>query len=215
MNNQEPSIEIDLDTISLLVPKAKQGSGVARAELLAHVQGYASLMARQHLKPNLQAKVGVSDVVQQSMAQIIQGFDGFRGTTKAEFYGWMGQIVKNEVRRLQRDYHRDRRNIDREQRLGTNLSEDSPGYVPADQQKTPRSQVIANERQQLFERAMEHLPDDYRRVIQLRSLERLSFKEVAAAMDRSHDSVTKLWYRAIMKLQQELEGYDDSQEIKK
>jgi DNA-directed RNA polymerase specialized sigma24 family protein len=49
----------------------------------------------------------------------------------------------------------------------------------------------------------------------LRSLERLSFKEVAAAMDRSHDSVTKLWYRAIMKLQQELEGYDDSQEIKK
>lgn len=214
MNSENPSVEIDLDTVSLLVPKAKEGSEDARAELLAHVQGYASLMARQHLKPNLQAKVGVSDVVQQSMAKVIQGFDGFRGSSKAEFYGWMGQIIKNEVKKLQRDWHRDRRNIDREQRLASGLSEDSPGHVPTDPQRTPRSEVLAKEREELFQTAMGGLPEDYRQVIQLRSLERLSFKDVADKMGRSHDSVTKLWYRAIMKLQQQLEGYDDSQEIR-
>ena len=44
-----------------------------------------------------------------------------------------------------------------------------------------------------------------------RSLERMSFKDVAKQLNRSFDSVTKLWYRAILKLQQELDTGDESQ----
>ncbi len=63
----EATPPIDLDTVSLLVPQAKEGSDQARSLLLEHVQDYMALMAQQKLGPNLQGKVGTSDVVQQSL----------------------------------------------------------------------------------------------------------------------------------------------------
>jgi RNA polymerase sigma-70 factor (ECF subfamily) len=49
-------------------------------------------------------------------------------------------------------------------------------------------------------------------VLILRSLEGLSFSEVAAKMGRSLDSVEKLWVRALPKLRQALgEGHGDDQ----
>lgn len=210
MSNSEPVPDIDLDTVSLLVPRAKQGSEEARDQLLAHVQDYMRLMATQNAPGNLQGKFGASDVVQQSLAQVIQGFDDFRGNTAGEFYGWLKVIVTNEVRKLQRDYRRDKRNVDLERPLAADLSGSRPGFVPEDGQPTPRAHAIAAEQVQQLHEALDQLPEDYAEVIRLRSLERMSFKDVAASMDRSFDSVTKLWYRAILKLQQELEPDDDS-----
>ena len=210
MSSHEHVPEIDLDTVSLLVPQAKQGSAEARDQLLAHVQDYLRLMAQQNAPGHLQGKFGASDVVQQSLAQVIQGFDDFRGNTAGEFYGWLKVIVTNEARKLQRDYRRDKRNVARERPLAVDLSGSQPGFVPADGQPTPRAHAIAAEQVEQLHDALERLPDDYAEVIRLRSLERLSFKDVADRMGRSFDSVTKLWYRAILKLQQELEPHDDS-----
>jgi len=202
--------EIDLDTVSLLVPKAKDGSSEARDKLLAHIQDYMNLMAQQNTPANLQGKFGASDVVQQSLAQVIRGFDDFRGSSKGEFYAWLRTIVTNEAKKLQRDFHREKRNVNRERPLAVDLSGSVFGFVPTDGQPTPRSNAIAAEQIETLHSALEKLPDDYAEVIRLRSLERLSFKEVAEQMDRSFDSVTKLWYRAILKLQQELEPEDES-----
>jgi RNA polymerase sigma-70 factor (ECF subfamily) len=44
------------------------------------------------------------------------------------------------------------------------------------------------------------LPDDHREVIILRHLEGLTFAEVAARLDKSTDSVKKLWARALARL---------------
>jgi RNA polymerase sigma-70 factor (ECF subfamily) len=52
------------------------------------------------------------------------------------------------------------------------------------------------------------LPDDYRRVIELRYLEEQSFEEIGARMQRSADAARKLWARAVERLQQELESPD-------
>ncbi len=48
--------------------------------------------------------------------------------------------------------------------------------------------------------ALEELPEDYRQVIVLRHVEGLPFAEVAKLMDRSVDSVEKLWVRGLAKL---------------
>ena len=205
--DSESVSKIDLDTVSLLIPRIKNGSVDARAELLEHVQDYMRLMAEQRLPTNLQGKVGTSDIVQQSLAKVIQGFEQFRGGTGREFYGWLNQIISNEAKRLHRDFHREKRDIKRERRLGNPYDSAAPGIVPADAQPTPRSQAIAAEQVQIFREKLSALPDDYAEVIRLRGLQRLSFREVAKRMNRSFDSVTKLWYRAVLKLQQEL---DDS-----
>ena len=44
------------------------------------------------------------------------------------------------------------------------------------------------------------LPDDHREVIILRHLEGLTFPEVAARLEKSTDSVKKLWVRALVRL---------------
>ena len=91
---------LDLDTLSLLIPQVKVGSDAAREELLRHIQSYLTLMAARNNVRHLQAKFGNSDIVQQSMAQVIQGIGEFRGESSEEFYGSLNQIVANEARRL-------------------------------------------------------------------------------------------------------------------
>ena len=208
VGDDEP--DIDLDTVSLLVPRAKQGEEVARDQLLEHVQGYMTLMAKQNSPQHLQGKFGTSDIVQQSLAQVIRGFDGFRGKSKGEFYAWLKVIVTNEAKKLQRDFHRDKRNVLRERPMATDISGSGFGFVPTDEAMTPGENAIAAEQISQLHGALERLPEDYAEVIRLRSLERLAFKDVAEQMNRSLDSVTKLWYRAILKLQQELERNDES-----
>ena len=48
--------------------------------------------------------------------------------------------------------------------------------------------------------ALARLPEDYREVIVLRHLQGLPFAEVAHRMERSVDSVEKLWIRALARL---------------
>ena len=202
--NEKAEPEIDLDTVSLLVPKAKAGSESARNDLLEHIQDYVGLMARNQMPSKLKAKFGASDVVQQSLAQVIRRFDDFRGESPGQFYAWLRTIVNNEVRQLQRDFHRNKRNVDLERKLADEVTGSVAGHVLWDHLPTPGTNAIANEELKTLKLAIESLNPDDATVIQLRSLERLPFKKVAERMDRSEGAVTQLWYRAIMRLEREM-----------
>ncbi len=58
--------------------------------------------------------------------------------------------------------------------------------------------------------ALDQLPEDYREVLILRHLESLSFPDVARRMERTVDSVEKLWTRALSKLRSLLRGAHES-----
>ena len=73
---------------------------------------------------------------------------------------------------------------------------------------TPATHAIRREQLDALYTALDQLPEDYRKVIQLRSFERLSFPEVAEKMNRSVHSVTKLWYRGFTQLQKLMESAD-------
>ena len=204
--SNEPETEIDLDTVSILVPKAKSGCDTARGELLDHIQDYVGLMARNQMPANLKSKFGASDIVQQSLAQVIRRFDDFRGQSPGQFYAWLRTIVNNEVKQLQREFHRNKRNVDLERRIAEEVSGSVAGQILSDQSPTPGTNAIAKEERKALALAMERLNSDDAMVIQLRSLERLPFKEVAERMDRSVGAVTQLWYRAIVRLEREMTG---------
>jgi RNA polymerase sigma-70 factor (ECF subfamily) len=53
-------------------------------------------------------------------------------------------------------------------------------------------------------RAIDRLPDDYRRVIEARSFDGLSFEEVGARLDRSAEAARRLWVRALDRLRAEM-----------
>jgi RNA polymerase sigma-70 factor, ECF subfamily len=67
---------------------------------------------------------------------------------------------------------------------------------------SPSQHVLRREQSVMIADALEQLPEDYREVIVLRHWDELTFPEIARRMDRTVDSVEKLWIRAVGKLKQ-------------
>jgi RNA polymerase sigma-70 factor (ECF subfamily) len=67
---------------------------------------------------------------------------------------------------------------------------------------SPSQQAAKREQAVVLADALEQLPADYREVIILRHLEGLTFPEISSRMERSQDSVEKLWLRGLAKLRQ-------------
>ena len=196
----------DYQSISVLIQPSREGDSDAQANLLAHLQDYVRLMAEQNLEPSLRQKAGYSDIAQEAMTRVIENFDQFNGDTGAEFRGWLKAIVINEINRLRRTYRTAKRDIGREREMES----DRPSigrFIPSDANPTPSSDAIAREQVAKFDEILSELSEDYAMVIRLRGIEKLSFKEVAQRMQKSHDSVTKLWYRAILKLEEKLQEH--------
>ena len=69
---------------------------------------------------------------------------------------------------------------------------------------------MAHERAQTLQRALERLPEDYRRVITLRHYEQHSFDEIGKQMERSPEAARKLWARAVELLKELLKSNYDT-----
>ena len=179
------------------------GDTFAREELLIKIQEYLEMTANRHMDPSLKQKVGTSDIVQQSFLRVIEKFSTFRGASSPEFRAWLRTIVINEVNNIRRSYRTHKRDIAREQSFRAKDS-DIADFQPADQNLTPSSEAISAERLQKFHEILENLSPHHAEVIRLRNMKRLPFSEIAEAMGRSEDAVSKLWYRAILKFEEKL-----------
>lgn len=202
---EEPR-EVDLATMSQLVAAAKVGDAKAHSEICRQVQGRLNAMANNQLDPGLRRKLNPSDIVQATLTRMVQGFDDFRGSSTGEFYSWLNSILKNEVRTTRRDLQRDRRDIRREREPAP----EGPAFPHASDHETPDRSALRQEKLARFRQVINRLPPDYAQVIELRSIQELPFSDVAEKMERSVDAVSKLWGRALIKLQQELSKLDDS-----
>ena len=69
---------------------------------------------------------------------------------------------------------------------------------------SPSQQAVHREEAVLLADALDALPTAYREVIILRHLEGLTFPDVARRMERTEDSVEKLWVRALARLREAL-----------
>jgi RNA polymerase sigma-70 factor (ECF subfamily) len=70
---------------------------------------------------------------------------------------------------------------------------------------TPSAWAMAGEQDLELQRAMQRLPEDYRRVLEVRYREDLSFDAIAEQMQRTAGAARKLWLRAVERLREELE----------
>ena len=77
---------MDSSEIENLLTKARSGDEEALGELLESVRAYLHTLARQQLEPRLQARVGYSDVVSETLLEAHQGFDAFRGLSDCLLY---------------------------------------------------------------------------------------------------------------------------------
>jgi RNA polymerase sigma-70 factor (ECF subfamily) len=185
--------------------EARAGSREALGQLLQNCRSYLLLIANEELAADLQAKGGASDLVQESFLEAQQCFGQFRGNTEAEFLGWLRQILRNNVANFTRRY---RGTAKRHASAEMSLTDkgDCGWAFDVDAGSTPSERVMADERAAAVQRALERLPEDYRRVLLLRHQEQLPFEEIGRRMDRSVSAAEKLFARAVRRIRQELEA---------
>lgn len=196
---------LELESVRTLVARIQDGDQSAQSELATQVQSYLNMMADRNLDDKVRQNVGPSDVVQMTLIKMVNGIGDFQGESSKEFFGWLNQIVKNEARKATRDLTRQKRDIRRQRSIHNQDNESRVYGGIEDHEITPQSAALSKERIELFHDALARLSNDHRTVIRLRNLEQLEFKAIAEEMDRTVNAVSKMWCRAVLKLEEELE----------
>jgi RNA polymerase sigma-70 factor (ECF subfamily) len=191
--------------------QAQAGSPEALGHALEACRSYLLLVADRELSPDLKAKGGASDLVQETFIEAQKDFACFQGKSDAEFLAWLRCLLQHRLANFARRYRKtQKRGLGREITLASGDSSSSgANNLPGDT-LTPSRQAMAREQIEALERVLARLPEDYRQVIALRYQDELSFEEVGKIMQRSADAVRKLWWRALGRLRDELEAPHES-----
>ena len=146
------------------------------------------------------------DIVQETFLEAHRQFPLFQGTAERQLAKWLRTILAgtmaNVVRRYAGTQARDLR-LERQLAVDLDHSSCSLEQLLVDQRSSPSQQAMRGEQSLLVAAAMSRLPDDYQQVLVLRHLEGLTFPQVALRMERSVDSVEKLWLRGLTRLKKE------------
>jgi RNA polymerase sigma-70 factor (ECF subfamily) len=191
------------DTIQL----AKQGDGQSLGVLLAAYERYLKLLADVQLGQTLRRKIDASDIVQETFLEAHRGIQCFEGSTGEQLIAWLKTILATRLANTMRHYVGTKaRDVRLEEQISQSIEQSSVSLraMLADPHSSPSQHLAGREQTQLIADALQRLADDYREVIIMRHLEGLSFSEIAASLNRSIDSVEKLWLRGMAKLKQEV-----------
>jgi RNA polymerase sigma-70 factor (ECF subfamily) len=190
-----------------LLRLARAEDGPALGRLLERYRNYLLLLGRLQIGRRLRGKIDAADLVQETFLKAHRDFVKFRGSSEEELVSWLRQILAATLAMVVRHYlGTQRRDIRLERELADELDQSSrvldQGLVTAG--SSPSQQAARHEQAVRLADALERLPEDYREVLVLRHMEDLSFPEVARQMDRTLDSVKKLWTRALARLRRAL-----------
>jgi len=139
-------------------------------------------------------------------------FASFRGHSEGEFVNWLRRILAASLARLVRQYlGTKRRDLRLERELAVELDQssrllDAGLEAPRKSLSSPSQQAVRREEAVRLADALGQLPEHYREVMVLHHLEGLTLSEVARRMQRTDDSVEKLWARGLIQLRRILGG---------
>lgn len=189
-----------------LIEQARGGDPEILGRLLASYQNYLRLLAKIEIGRRLQGKVDASDVVQETFLEAHRHFPSFQGHATGQFTKWLRTILASTLANTVRRYlGTQARDLRLEQELAADLDQSTCalGQMLVDPHSSPSQQAMRGEQTLMVAEAMGRLPEDYQAVLVLRHLEGLTFPQVAERMNRSVDSVEKLWLRGLTRLKRE------------
>lgn len=187
-------------------------AAATREEVFAQAEQYLRMLARVGLDPRLRAKVGESDVIQQTLLEAHRDWDQFRGGTTAERFAWLRQILARNLANLLRDYTRAKRDVGREWRPDAAIEASSArlaGWL-ASNQTTPATAAGREEEAVRVAAALAALPDAQREAVVLRHWHGWSLDQIAEQLGTTRAAVTGLLYRGLKTLRGRLRNEEDS-----
>ena len=204
-NTSDSSPPICRTEFQQLLSDIRQSRELGVEKLFRRYQPYILRLAENYLDSDIRPKVSGSDIVQASVLEACEGLRDFTGTTEREFRFWLRRIVVNNILNEYRFWSAERRSADR---LSVSLDHDAAEAI-ADDNPGPRTSASRREQESLILEKLHELPDEHHIVIELRNRQGLSFRNIAAHMNRSEDAARMLWARAIKSLAAKLKNQKD------
>jgi len=204
------SAPVSATTLSEAMHDAHSGSAETLGKILEACRPYLLLIANTELDDDLQAKAGASDLVQQTFLEAQRDFGRFKGTTETELHAWLRQILRNNLANFRRDYRKlAKRKVARETSLhsgetGPSILKDLPS-----KDDSPSIHLLRQEQEEMLQRVLNRLPENYRQAIVLRQREQCSFEVIGERLNCSAEAARKLWMRGLERLQEELAHESD------
>jgi RNA polymerase sigma-70 factor (ECF subfamily) len=181
----QPAVDSEPDD-DALVARVKAGELTQFAVLMRRHNRTVYRASRAILRSDDEAE----DVMQHAYLRAFEHLSDYQG--RARFSTWVTRIAVHEaLARLRRS-----------KRLGP-LDDESSAGVP-DHRASPEQQMSDAELRSLTEAAIDELPDDFRAVFVLRAVEQLSVAEVADSLGILEETVKTRYFRARMRLRQNL-----------
>jgi RNA polymerase sigma-70 factor (ECF subfamily) len=195
--------------VSGLIHAARQAEPGALERLLESLRNYLRLLARTGIDTSVRGKADPSDLVQETLLKAHQHFDQFRGQTEAELAVWLRQILARNLVDLVRRYRMaSARQVSREQSLEKMIADSAAALDNLIENNGSSPSAVAQRRELpvVLADVLAELDVDDREVIILRSIEELSWPQVAKRMKRSEGAVRILWARALKKIRPLIEA---------
>jgi RNA polymerase sigma-70 factor, ECF subfamily len=201
----------DIEDLGSILCSAREGNTPALEVLHAQCHKYLLLIANRELDGPLRAKLGPSDLVQETLLCAQLNLGQFQGQSVGELRAWVRAILINKLRTARRRFRRgSMRDLARESPLDAGLEGQGPIHALVDGD-TPSRQAVACEQNSRLAAAIESLPEDYRLAILMRNFDRSSFAEIGQSLNRSEAAARKLWLRAIERLGKLLGTADETE----
>jgi RNA polymerase sigma-70 factor (ECF subfamily) len=152
-----------------------------------------------------------SDLAQETFLRVYKGIGGFRG--EASFQTWLFQIAtnlwRNEVRHHMAE-KRDAFEVSLEAEVDKGRPIQADRRLPGETRPSgPLDELLADERKRMMREALSALPPQMRRCVLLRIDQNLKYREIAAAMQISIETVKSQISQARDRLETELGRYFD------
>jgi RNA polymerase sigma-70 factor (subfamily 1) len=177
-----------------LIRRFKAGDEKALRILLDGCKDVVQARAYHLMSRAVRRRVSVADVLQEARITAFERRHELENRGPGSFGRWLLGIVEMKARRaVQRHADAAMRSVDREVTRGCRPDTAAcAGVAPS-----PSQAAIGSELRDVAARAMDSLPDDYREVLHLSTVEHLKTDEIAERMGRSRDAVKKLRGRAL------------------
>lgn len=204
MNENSAADRQRVDQFDRLIDEARRGSVDAIGRLIQDCRGFLLAIANRELESDFAPKVGASDLVQETMLSAQRCIGDFHGQNRDELLAWLRGILVNDIKEARRRFLAAQRDVRREQPMSQRHGDHQARNV-ADAEATPATGAIAREEAARLESAMQRLSSQDREILELRNWQRLSFAEIGKRTGRSSEAARKLWSRAVVRLQSEME----------
>ena len=186
-----------------LVALAKEGDQPAIDQLCRIYGERIRRIVRLRMDRKLRSKLDSVDVVQDALVGALDGLKDFTYKNEGDFLRWLSRIAENKLRDIFDRFHADKRDVRREIPFKREESSAEGGSFRADvplDATTPSVLLSRKEQMDRLERAIDSLKPEYREVVLLARIERLSHEEIAAKLGRSKGAVAMLLSRALVAL---------------